>query len=700
MANAPMETKRLILTMSLALVIIFGWQFAMFKIYGPSQRNADNAATTQPVAQVTTTAPATQFAATQGAAAQGVTTAPNATAPTMSAAAFSPVAPTTAPSVVSIGQDPKFITQLNVTTRGGAIDSVILKSFKNSEGKGQYQFQGPYDRDNAATYSMALRTVIINGTPVDVSGAVWRVTEQRDDAVALALELSAAGADKPVLRIVRNYSVVPATSPSKGYDQNFSQTVQNLTPQPMTVKLVYNGPTTPPREIERGLDLQVLGGYNDDNYVSAVAHPVESFDAKTTTMDMTTSGKLPLLWVGVESIYFESIVRPLPLDEKNPSPKHIQKVTAEAVNPAAEPHERQVRLMFETEPVSLAPNALVDHRANIFFGPKQRSLLNDTYYASFPRMYNEALVVASGACAWCTSTKLINVLVGVLGFFHIIFRDWGLSIIALVLLVRALLHPITKRSQISMMKMGKMGPEVERLKKKHGDNKDELNKAMMQLYKEQGFTPVLGCLPMFLQMPIWIALWSALQSTFELRQAPFLYGMTWIHDLAKPDQLIKFSQPIPLLVFGWHLYAINLLPLLMIVVTWMNQKYMPQPPATTPEAEQQQKMMKWMTLVFPLMFYSMPSGLNLYYVTSMGLGIIESKIIRDHIKQREEEEKEGRVIVDAPRSMKKRRDDEGGSGAVRRKPVPDAPKSGLGKWLADIQSKAEDLRKQAEKGKK
>ena len=118
----------------------------------------------------------------------------------------------------------------------------------------------------------------------------------------------------------------------------------------------------------------------------------------------------------------------------------------------------------------------------------------------------------------------------------------ALAIIGLVILVRSLLHPITKRSQISMLRMGKLGPEMERLKKHYGDDKDGLNKAMMQLYKDQGIGMYLGCLPMFLQMPIWIALWSALNTTFELRQAPFLWGWTWIDDLARPDALIQFNR--------------------------------------------------------------------------------------------------------------------------------------------------------------
>ena len=145
---------------------------------------------------------------------------------------------------------------------------------------------------------------------------------------------------------------------------------------------------------------------------------------------------------------------------------------------------------------------------------------------------------------------------------------------------------------------------------------------------------------MFLQMPIWIALWSALHSTFELRHAPFLWGFTWIDDLAKPDHLIQFAQPIQL----WFLYidGLNLLPILMGFVFWLQMKYQPKPPRMTQEQEQQQKIMMWMTLLFPLLLYSGPSGLNLYILTSTLIGIIESKRIRDHIKQQEEAEKAGR----------------------------------------------------------
>ena len=289
------------------------------------------------------------------------------------------------------------------------------------------------------------------------------------------------------------------------------------------------------------------------------------------------------------------------------------------------------------------PSAPFDFHA--FFGPKKRELLDSTYYSAYPLWYAKTLVYTSGPCGYITFSWLITVLCGILWFFHKIFSDWGIAIICLVCLVRLLLHPITKKAQVNMLSMGKMAPEIERLKKKYGDNKDELNKAMMSVYKEQGMTPILGCLPMFLQTPIWIALWSALQSTFELRQAGFLrwqhLHLTWISDLSHPDAaLITFSQPVSLLGF-FHISSLNILPMLLAVVFFLQQHMQPIPPNMTPEQEQQRKMMKWMSLLFPVMLYGRASGLSLYIFTSTSIGIIENKIIRDHIKQRDEAEKSG-----------------------------------------------------------
>jgi YidC/Oxa1 family membrane protein insertase len=201
-----------------------------------------------------------------------------------------------------------------------------------------------------------------------------------------------------------------------------------------------------------------------------------------------------------------------------------------------------------------------------------------------------------------------------------------------------------------MVRMSKMAPEMERLKKKYGDNKEEFAKAQMALYREQGVGGFLGCLPMFLQTPIWLALWNALQSTFEIRQAGFLrWGsvhLTWIADLSQPDKLIDFHHTFVVPLIGYEITSLNVLPLLMAVVTYVQQALQPVPPNMTPEQQQQRTMMKWMSLIVPVFLYRGPSGLNLYILTSSTIGIIEQKIVRDHIKQREAAEAAGLVLVD------------------------------------------------------
>ncbi len=330
---------------------------------------------------------------------------------------------------------------------------------------------------------------------------------------------------------------------------------------------------------------------------------------------------------------------------------------------------------------------------SVYFGPKQRAILESPYYKTFPRCYDETLVLVSGFCSICTFTILVNALVWLLGAFHWVLHDWGLSIILLVCLVRLLLHPITKRSQISMSRMSKMGPEMEKLKKKYADDADGLRREQALLIREQGITPILGCLPMFLQMPIWIALWQSLQTTFELRHAPFLWNLTWIKDLSKPDMAIAFHQPINLYFFSIH--ALNILPLFMAVVFFIQQKMTPKPVAATKEQEQQQKMMQWMSLLFPVMLYTGPAGLNLYILTSTAIGIIESKRIRDHIKEREESEKAGKVIIDAPQTRSGRRL---ANDAARK--APPKKEGRLANFIANMHAKMEEVQRDAEKKNK
>jgi YidC/Oxa1 family membrane protein insertase len=174
----------------------------------------------------------------------------------------------------------------------------------------------------------------------------------------------------------------------------------------------------------------------------------------------------------------------------------------------------------------------------------------------------------------------------------------------------------------------------------------EMQKHISEFQKQKGVSPASGLtsmLPMIVQMPIWIALYSAIYASIELRGAAFL--PFWITNLSAPDAVVRFTT-ITVPLFG-KIDSLNLLPILMGVAFYLQQKLTPsQAPAATPEAAQQQKIMGvMMTAIFPLMLYRAPSGLNLYIMASTFAGVVEQFVIRKHVRKKEEVESTGLVAT-------------------------------------------------------
>jgi YidC/Oxa1 family membrane protein insertase len=216
-----------------------------------------------------------------------------------------------------------------------------------------------------------------------------------------------------------------------------------------------------------------------------------------------------------------------------------------------------------------------------------------------------------------------KLLLGLLNWFYAYIPNYGLGIIFLTVIVRVAIYPLTLKSMKSMKKMQLLGPEMEELKKKYGDNQQELNKKMMEIYKERGVNPLGGCLPLILQMPVFIAFYRMLWNAFELRGAPFV---GWITDLSKPDRMFPMPWMANVPFLGPMFEYLNLLPILMGVAMVLSQKVMPvSGPAQNP---QQKMMMNIMPVVFSFMCYNMASGLNLYILTSTILGVVQQKFIR------------------------------------------------------------------------
>jgi YidC/Oxa1 family membrane protein insertase len=258
----------------------------------------------------------------------------------------------------------------------------------------------------------------------------------------------------------------------------------------------------------------------------------------------------------------------------------------------------------DIELTTIQPNSLLNNKFVLYAGPSSISALKEFNYG------------LDTTVNYGFFGGISKVMIVVMGFFHTITRSWGFSIILLSVFLNIILFPLTVKSFKSMQKMQELHPQMEQLKKQYKDSPDKLNKAVMELYKKYKINPLSGCLPILLQMPIFIALYSALMKSIELRNASFF----WIRDLSSPDAVrLPFTLPL----IG---NSINILPLIMVAAMVMQQKISTKTmgSAVTAEQKEQQKMMLIiMPIVFGFIFYNMPSGLVLYWVVNTLLTITE-----------------------------------------------------------------------------
>ncbi len=210
-------------------------------------------------------------------------------------------------------------------------------------------------------------------------------------------------------------------------------------------------------------------------------------------------------------------------------------------------------------------------------------------------------------------------------FFYFITSSWGISIILLTLALRIMLYPLNTWSIRSTMKMQEIAPQVQALQARYKKDPKRAQMEIMHLYREKGINPLSGCFPLLIQLPFLIGMFDLLKSTFELRGVSFIPG--WIDNLTAPDVLFSWSYPIFFIGNEFHL-----LPILLGAVMYFQQKYSSSLSAAsgTPMTDQQrqQKFMgNIMTVVFTFMFYNFPSGLNIYWLSSMLLGILQQWVM-------------------------------------------------------------------------
>ena len=206
---------------------------------------------------------------------------------------------------------------------------------------------------------------------------------------------------------------------------------------------------------------------------------------------------------------------------------------------------------------------------------------------------------------------LVDFVVHILNAIYGVVGNYGIAIIIVTVLMRIIIFPLTLKQEKSMKKMRELQPELEKIKEKYKDNPQEYQQKTAELYRESGVNPLGGCLPLLIQMPVFVALYWAFSGNAIPADAKFLW-----FTLKQPDRLFMIGN-----------FAFNLLPILNVGVTYIQQKIMTSATSGQESSQQMQTMLYMMPLMMLFIFYKMPSGVTLYYLVSGALSLVQQYFI-------------------------------------------------------------------------
>jgi len=675
----------MLLAVLLCMMIMFGWQWYMSKRFGPEQSQPEPTSQQQQQQQQQTTVPT---AVTTG---DGT---PVAVQPSLMAPAAGTWKLLTLPkqqekqAPVVFGDLEKrkggYKAQITLDPGSASVRDVLLSEYKlniTDEHTGYPLLVPARDDQDRVRYSLMSGVLKIAGRAevFDLSGNCWKMTASvlapTSDNPVQSVSFTATIVNQngqPILDVVKTYSYGP-----DNYNLDFSFRLINKTFEPLLVEsLEFFGPLglrrEDPRSDRRNAVVLYLDRERQPQVVRELLMKIQS-DPEKGQLEKPTGATLQ--WLAVSNKFFAATLGPKPTGAKQKTDwLDRSPVTAAILNATEEkagkiiPVETivvQTRLQWE-KPIEARSD--LAYNFQVYLGPIDKEVFDECCVG----LDYENLIYRP-SCSFCSFNGLTYLIFKLMKGIYGIVGNYGVAIIILVLMVRLALHPISKKSQVNMMKMQKLSPKIEEVKQKYAGNKEEIQKRTMEVYKDQGMAGnmILGCLPMLLQLPIWIALFTAVDANIALRHQGLLpASWHWLNDLSAPDRLI------PLSVFGINeavqiplvggVDAFNLLPILLCIGMFLQTKFSPQSrmsSAANPQAAQQQKMMLYMMPVMMLVFfYTAPSGLNLYIMSSTFGGLIEQHFIRKHLKEEQDRAEVG--IVPATTRIS------GRMGPKKKKPKP------------------------------
>jgi YidC/Oxa1 family membrane protein insertase len=580
------EYKNTILAIVLSLIVVVGWEyfFARPQIQQQAQQQ-----------QHEQTLPRTTPPATPAGPSPRAPSAPSGQPPTKTAAqviAASPRVEIDTPTLRG-----------SIDLKGARIDNLSLTQYRETTAPNSPPIVLLSPSGAADAYYAEFGWVAASGTDEPVPGpdALWKqegsgaltpehpVTLTYNNGQGLIFTRTIAVDPQYLFSIkdqVRNQSSSPVTL------YPFGLISRHGTPKTLGYYILHEGP------------IGVMGqdGLQEPSYKDVA-------DKKSQTWDVTNA------WLGFTDKYWAAVLLPS---------THAQ-VTAR-FSAAEDKGQQNYQTDYLEQPQTIAAGGTASADTRLFAGAKSVSVVGINFPFG-PGGYNQALqlnhfdlLIDWGWFYFITKPMFLA-----LDFFFKLVGNFGLAILIVTVLVKALFFPLANKSYASMAKMKAVQPQMAMIKERYADDRVKQQQAMMDLYRKEQINPIAGCLPMVIQVPVFFSLYKVLFTTIEMRHAPF-YG--WIHDLSSADPTNVFT------LFGlipWDYSALPILggflllgawPLIMGVTMWVQMKLNPASPDPT-----QQVIFNWMPVIFTFMLAHFPAGLVIYWAWNNTLSVIQQSVI-------------------------------------------------------------------------
>jgi YidC/Oxa1 family membrane protein insertase len=583
------EHKNTILAIVLSLIVVIGWEYFFAKPELQQQQAQQHQTQTKPGESPGGAQPATPGAAPQMPA------APSAQPPTKTREAVIAASP-------HIDVDtPRLHGSIDL--KGARIDNLALEQYREEINPRSPAIVLLSPSGSPHAFYAEFGWVAAAGTSEPMPGpdTVWKqdgtgtlsinhpVTLSYDNGQGLTFTRTITVDDHYLFSVkdqVQNKGSKPATLYPYGLISRHG------TPEVLGYYILHEGP------------IGVMGdqGLQEETYKKIV-------EKKDETWDVTNA------WLGFTDKYWATVLLP------DTDAKVKTRFSAAEVG-----GEETYQTDYLAAPQTIAPGGSGSANGKLFAGAKEISVVGIDFPFG-PGGYNEALhlnhfdlLIDWGWFYFITKPMFLAI-----DFFFRLVGNFGIAILIVTVLVKALFFPLANKSYASMAKMKAVQPEVAMIKQRYADDRAKQQQAMMELYKKEKINPVAGCLPIAIQVPVFFSLYKVLFITIEMRHAPF-YG--WIHDLSAPDPTNIFTlgglipfDPMVVPVIGSFLH-LGFWPAIMGVTMWVQMRLNPASPDPT-----QQMVMKWMPVIFTFMLAHFPAGLVIYWSWNNTLSVIQQSVI-------------------------------------------------------------------------